>query len=390
LKDDNANIRRGAAWAFEWLGPDARAAIPALLDALQGDERAVAHAAAAAIGQVGVSDVRALLPLLPHRDARVRGRAALTCELLGPRAKEAVPGLLQALRDEDGIVRRHAAAALGRAGASDLPTVRPALMAALKDKEPLVRIEAAEALGQLHLEIDSAVTVLISAVRDPDDRIRWRAIIALGRIGPPAKDAAAFLGQARNDKNPVVAADAIRSLGRLGKPGVTILVERLLDRDLAQRKRAYAALIVAGPAAQDAVPRLFEAFNRQDADDAEYLATTLRQLGPVAIPTLMEALQAKENYVRSNAISILGRIGKDAAEAKPRLIAALRDEDEKVRTDAAFALARIDPNGSEGLRIIVSALTHTQDYESFQQLTGLGERIAPLLSEAIQNPDPAV
>ena len=71
--------------------------------------------------------------------------ATTTLALIGPPAKAALPALRNALKDSDSEVRLAAAKALWRIDPQS-PEVLAALAEALKDKDPAVRAEAAAEL----------------------------------------------------------------------------------------------------------------------------------------------------------------------------------------------------------------------------------------------------
>ena len=62
----------------------------------------------------------------------------------------------------------------------------------------------------------------------------------------------------------------------------------------------------------------------------------LVDLGPAAVPALIEALGDEDAGVRRHAASLLGKIGPGAEAAVPALIAALKDEDGEVRLGAMW------------------------------------------------------
>ena len=68
--------------------------------------------------------------------------------MIGSGAKDAVPALMQALKDQDEWVRGNAARALGWIGSGAKDAV-PALIQALQDQDAQVRFAAAYALGQV-------------------------------------------------------------------------------------------------------------------------------------------------------------------------------------------------------------------------------------------------
>ena len=124
-------------------------------------------------------DVQELLVTLKSEKVPERAAAARILGELGPAAKDAVPGLQEALQDADKDVRRSAARSLGEIG-------RPAR---------------------------PAVSALGKALKDGDAAVRQAAAAALGRIGDPA--AKPFLEAAKKDTNEGVkraAKDALKAL----------------------------------------------------------------------------------------------------------------------------------------------------------------------------------
>src|SRR5205807_1376584 len=81
-------------------------------------------------------------------DATVRARAACTLARLGPNAKEAVPALIDCLNDADTAVRFHAVYALGRIR-ENYPAVIAALREAMDDDGSTVAAFAAQMLHRL-------------------------------------------------------------------------------------------------------------------------------------------------------------------------------------------------------------------------------------------------
>lgn len=93
-------------------------------------------------------------------------------------ASEAVPALVEALKDTEAGVREQAAWALGAIG--DRRAV-DGLVGALSDSAPGVRRQAAWALGAIGDR--RAVTALAKALKDSDAGVRRQAAWALGAIG---------------------------------------------------------------------------------------------------------------------------------------------------------------------------------------------------------------
>ena len=83
-KEKGESSRRAAAHALGQIGPEAKAAVPALME------------------------------LLKDTDSELRWLAALALGQIGPEAKAAVPALMELLKDEEEKVYREAAEALGK------------------------------------------------------------------------------------------------------------------------------------------------------------------------------------------------------------------------------------------------------------------------------------
>ena len=71
----------------------------------------------------------------------------------------------------------------------------------------------------------------------------------------------------------------------------------------------------------------------------------LGQIGPEAVPSLVQALKSENISVRKSAALALGQIGPGAREAIPSLIQILEDDNRKVRIAASIALGDITGQG---------------------------------------------
>jgi HEAT repeat protein len=119
----------------------------------------------------------------------------------------AVPGLIEALGDREGTVRKFAALILGRIGD---PRAIEELGMALYDLHHDVSQTAADALAKFGVP---AIKVLANALRHPEAVVREHAVIALGRIRDPR--VAPLLIDVLHDPVREVQKQAILSLGEL-------------------------------------------------------------------------------------------------------------------------------------------------------------------------------
>ena len=219
LKSKDATVRENAAKTLVDLGPDARAAIPALAEAIQDENLSVGLKAAEALGKIGKPAIPALTKALQSKNDAIRRLAAEGLSAAGPNAKGAVPILAELLRDKSCSTetKQSVVAALAKIG----PAAQP------------------------------ATSALIAAIQEPkqDDAIRRNASAALVHIGEPA---VAELAKAFRDPN---ASFYIRdSLRRIGKPAVAAVADVLTDKTRSVRERSAALLGDIGAGAQSALP----------------------------------------------------------------------------------------------------------------------------------------
>jgi predicted Ser/Thr protein kinase len=196
--------RCGAALRLGRMGPFAKDAVPALVEALNDAHPHVAEAAASALKRIARTTAPAVAPpaapsapagspavidlidMLRHEDASLRRMAVVALGEARSVGRDAVPELVEVLEDQDEAVRREAARALGRLGAAGAV---PSLVVALSAPDELVRASAAEALGRIGPAATVAIPALIAALKQTDDRVSDAAACALVRIGLAAAPA---------------------------------------------------------------------------------------------------------------------------------------------------------------------------------------------------------
>jgi HEAT repeats len=112
----------------------------------------------------------------------VRSDAAAELAAIGPEAAAAIPALIEALKDQEARVRYTAAGALGAIGPEAAPALL-ALIEALKDQDTAVRTLAANTLTDIAIKLQnrgdvSVVNVLrkvqIALVASPDPAVKAR------------------------------------------------------------------------------------------------------------------------------------------------------------------------------------------------------------------------
>jgi HEAT repeat protein len=187
--------------------------IPPLVDALRDPEGCVRGKAARALGGVGMPDARHALPRLielladDEEEDGARAEFAYAVAQLGG-VREAAPVLVRLLRDGSDVVREAAGAALERDDLSGLG-VESQLRACLADESPLVRTWVCWSLWRLTKEAGEFIPLLLAAMRN--ERARMDAARLLCLMKEQAVAALPQLLALRDDPNWGVRLQAVRA-----------------------------------------------------------------------------------------------------------------------------------------------------------------------------------
>lgn len=190
-------------------------------------------------------------------------------------------------------------------------------------------------------EVKDEIDIQIDLLKDPDWVVRREAVVTLGEMAD--ERCVAPLAKALRDGDWQVREAAVEALANVGSPAVESLVKLLRDWEV--RKAAIQAL---GKIKDERVldPLVTQLRIDEFREDA---TTALTEVGKPAVPRLIVALKDKDEFVRKQAVIILGRI-KDP-EALDPLIELLQDPDWFVRLTAAAALESIhDDRGKEAIK----------------------------------------
>lgn len=208
LKDKTK--RDQAAWSLQYLVPEAEAALPTLIWALEDPDsfsdspNTIRVNLVRTIGTIGPAAEKAAPALVHalHKDPnwQVRAFAADALSKLGPAGAKHVPDLVRALKDEMDQVRGAAAEALGKLGPRSAEAV-PHLLHTLKTSSlAKTRASAAFALHLIGMKgRKTAVPLLAEALTDLDPQVCISVAIALGQIGPDAAEALPLLRRLARD-----------------------------------------------------------------------------------------------------------------------------------------------------------------------------------------------
>jgi HEAT repeat protein len=329
LQHTEPRIRLWAAQALLSIDrPAAKKAVPVLADLLTVEDFPYRVNVFIALGELGPAAVAAMPTLIQELDGRSRARpryaayAARALGRMGRAARSAAPALRASLRS----LWPDSAVALGRIGFAG--EARAALTADLGADDDRLRLEAAEALA----EVGPANVVALSAVRKALRQARrpyqpalalaqWRMAETLGRPGPGA----------------AAADEAVEALTQLvsTKAGV--------------REEATIALGDIGPPAKQAVPALRQLLEDDELEVRAAAVRALWRIGTRDHTVVAAAVQLAERHPRTIADlgDTLAAMGPRANAAVPVLLGALRHEATDLYLAAARALERIDPDAAD-------------------------------------------
>lgn len=213
LQDPEPQIRLAALEALIAMGPLAKAAAPAAIQALNDSNNFVRWAAVRLLGKIGtaadadarVAAVGGLVKSLSDPDLDVRKAAVAALGQYGQATAAAVPALSEHIEFGDARIRAYVLSwppAFGSTRSSSEYTDADLRLSAIRT----VQAAATDATAA------TAVRALAAALTDPDARVRRAAAEALAHFGGYAKSATAALQRALDDPEPDVrraAADAL-------------------------------------------------------------------------------------------------------------------------------------------------------------------------------------
>ena len=195
LRSEDEGQRVFAAFACRCMGPLASAAVPALIEILDGDEIGVNHAlkALASIGGKATPRLIAFLRAAGPEALMVTNAHAINAAMALRDSKEAIPDLRACLhfaRAEDDLLRtlalESARAIWQISGEAEAPL--RAAMHLLTDEDDTIKGRAADLLGELGAAARPALTQLQGLLGDESGYVRRHAQEAMARIETPRSE----------------------------------------------------------------------------------------------------------------------------------------------------------------------------------------------------------
>ncbi len=306
-------------------------AVPALIQAARTPDarRRVALAVLRQIGPEAKAAVPALIELTKEKDSAIRQDVLLCFVALGAEVKSAVPAIVELLRDPDLQVRVDAESVLAKLG----PDVIPQVSVALARTEDLTKWPAViRLIVRLHPKdqpLDPSVAkVLTKHLGDNYAPLRLTAIRAVNDFGPVAKSLAPAVAPFLTEVNALVRDAAINALLSMGPDAGPAAKEYLRHANI--ETRLAAGSIIGG------------------------LAIQRKELAKELLPLLDD----KETRVRRRLATMLGAI--DGSEVVAPLVVLLRDVQPEVRVAAGQSITRVARNPRTPLAGLVQNTIFTE------------------------------
>jgi len=341
LTHQSANVRLLAVRALAELGPDAESSAAALMERLDDADLRVRGTALVALAAVG-TPIKTLQPRLEtafkDNAPAIRGAAVEAALRLGNEGKVFQPAVAAALKDKDPLVRQAALGALGPDSADAVPSLIEML------RDAVMRPGAIDALGRIGPAAKPAAAALGEIVAGKARDERLHALQALAKIGPAAQEAQTVIATARQDAEPAMRTAAITASVQVTPDNaerIAILTAGLEDGDIMVRRASAELVGKLGDKGVEAAPKLVAMIEVES--DREFVLTALDQLPPRNVGLFTGLLAHARRDVRILACQKLGRMGRTAREAIPALEKMTGEQDEELSRAARRALRTVNP-----------------------------------------------
>jgi HEAT repeat protein len=293
-----------AAKALQAFGPDAKPAIPLLLEMMLDHSEDYRRLVGWILGNLGSNAkfaVPGLVELLKNKKARDPGAIIRVLWGYGAEAKEAVPILVDLLKDPKLLEPAfETLCAIGPDAKTAIPALKESLNEVRKlpiEPDPVVRIRKGQPLpSELIRRLPGlgveAVPYLMELLESEDSQIKTASMEALGELGPVAAESAPRLKELLQSKNSTIRLAAATALWKVKKDHVAIQVLEKLTATIEASERfdeSVGALAVLqlgeiGPAARSALPTLKKLL-------AELIAEPRRDLQPDKLEAAIKKIE---------------------------------------------------------------------------------------------------
>lgn len=327
-----------------------------------------------------------LINELRSSDIKVRDRAIATLGSFGVLAKPALPTLGEIAVNSNG----HALALRSLAKIDDEAT-RVALRKLLvggrgrcKCGNTFVEVVAAagepivphlislipeaqftsNALSALVAIGEPAVPYLAVHLEHPSEAMRTHMTAALIQLGKQAKAAVPMLEKRLSIEKGIPqlqVAHALYVFNESHKAALDVLHHAARDSDKTRRQEGLMRLQLAVVKDKELIPTMMKLLAGGDSNDRSYASVILVNIGPSAVPHLIDAMPTKDRDHLISVMNTLHGIGRGAAASMPNLIGILEGMDVALASQAASILPSMGPDATMAIPSLLAALNH-DDY----------------------------
>jgi len=341
--------------------------------------------------------VAELAKLLRTGDDDQRQAAGSALRELGAGAKEALPALIEGLRDKNNRVRYYCVRTLGSIGEADrdAPGLIPALLRGLEGGDTMVSSTAADELldvkadgkvvvpkilkilrqddasrqsGMLRVlagyaqEDPAALGAIAAMVRSRDLGVCLSAIRSFYGIRTTSKEVVSSLVQAVMNHKQRVTTDVVTTLRRIEADPRTVMTSfrtmaRSNDHDL--RNSGITGLAAYASESQSAAGLVDKVLRGKDVHAQRAALLGLQRCQPIPaelVPALVAALRTGPEGIQWETTIAIGLIGEKAEAAVPTLARVLSSPNSGLRRNAVIALRQIGPSSAQALPAIRKCL----------------------------------
>lgn len=351
LSDANPIILASLFKALEQLGPEAKDALPQVLDSIErhasdSDGSIEPQLAVETLASFGDSVVDQLLEAIEQRPA-IEPILARTLAAIGDAA---LPRLMAGMDSESELIRLASTRAIGALRELESDHLGK-LAAALEDSSASVRSVAVEVLIQRNINDDEVKSELLAATTDSDPKVRAAALQVLSRFELKDQQAIGILEPALNDPAFEVRANALEQVLAVPSflPKFQATVLKLADDAEALVRERTARLLAkwkADQVDQATVEVLVKLMRDIDADvciAATESAGILKIDNPQVYDALAESL-AREPKVVLATLETIKLFGDKVNSLKQPLSKLLSHSEANIRSAAVDALTKVDTN----------------------------------------------
>lgn len=354
--------REHAAFILSELGPVAEAAIPALVRIIEDPNEGwrltgEARRALFSMGEKLASQTPRFMEYIKRGGVEARGLGARYLGSIGPKAKQAIPLLLETVDGDDSrIVRWAAASALWKIDRQTNVALR--VFAANMDGTNRIRPTAFSYLAEMGPAAKPAAPAIAAWLEDDDESARDSAVKTLEAVDPDLLEA------------------RLRELNHRKVGTLARLIKIIRTGDYPECRRAIEAITMFGPEAKEAVPALIDALDkpRQFITDIHavssqqrlwwVVADALGEIGPdasAAVPKLIALIHKNKAYAAAAYCPALGKMRTNAEAAVPVLQGLLDEGNPRLRLAAADALTKVAPQACSNVVAVLTNLQHDSE-----------------------------